>query len=149
MCDTIIIYEFIELGAPTINECIWLFLFFFNVCATFTTTFRIFGKPFWGNSIFGKHIYDKQHTLKNIYWHWEAFRIYFVFLLMLFLRSFLLLVEMKLRKNWLKKHFWGESFVMKSCRTIVIRTIVGILIYFAITFDSSAVFLRKKVLKHF
>lgn len=38
---------------------------------------------------------------------------------------------------------------MKSCRTIVIRTIVGILIYFAITFDSSAVFLRKKVLKHF
>lgn len=68
---------------------------------------------------------------------------------MLFLHSFLLLVEMKLRKNWLKKHFWGESFEMKSCRTIVSRTIVGILIYFAITFDSSAVFLRKKALKHF
>lgn len=42
-----------------------IIIFFFNVCATFTTTFRIFGKPFWGNSIFGKHIYNKQHTLKT------------------------------------------------------------------------------------
>lgn len=41
------------------------YFIFFNVCATFTTTFRIFGKPFWGNSIFGKHIYNKQHTLKT------------------------------------------------------------------------------------
>lgn len=127
VCDTIIIYEFIELAAPTINVFdYFLFFFSFLMRAQHLQPHSEFSENhFWGTllSINTFIINNTQTHIKKHLLTLRNFSDLLCFSIYAFL-CFLLLVEMKLRKNWLKKHFWGECFAMESCRTIVSRNIV-------------------------